>query len=441
MELRRIENKLMHDVQPEVLSILVSLINRYTAGLGSSVKENTAISILNSMYYVMNAYVISLGSSKSLLSVLKKEGADNVYKNGLTFLNSYFDETQKLYNEIAESKLNIPLITYNETINDALPQFFKTYNIEFNAQDTKCDIDYPLAFDNMNIEGVLYIRQYLEKLKMETEFCSQIDIKKINKFINSYENKFQIEIIHSPINLFGILFDQSFFSTLSGSENISLTISRADFSIISDKLLNKKHDEIICLIDDIVQKIIIKFKIKNKKLIDYIAMYKKQFAGRLIGSLEHNNILNMVVVDGDNLYSDKILFNDAERIEDMNFAHLIDIIEKCEDTNEKIKLVSSSIHSVRDYIDLLESDCLYGDEYTAFFNSLDDILLAVLGNTIFYQEFKYDDLNFSYSILKKYKKNAEHEWETYYIDFLTNMNVKRKSSIENIIKNLVCSNM
>ena len=36
-------------------------------------------------------------------------------------------------------------------------------------------IDYPLAIDDMTIQGVYYLKQYLTYLKIETEFCQMFN--------------------------------------------------------------------------------------------------------------------------------------------------------------------------------------------------------------------------------------------------------------------------
>jgi hypothetical protein len=51
-----------------------------------------------------------------------------------------------------------------------LPIFLKKYNILFEAHNTMASIDYPLAVDDMSLQGVFYIRQYLERLHIESQF-------------------------------------------------------------------------------------------------------------------------------------------------------------------------------------------------------------------------------------------------------------------------------
>ncbi|WP_169834292.1 DUF6179 domain-containing protein [Paenibacillus donghaensis] len=82
-----------------------------------------------------------------------------------------FEETKQLYNEVKKNKLDVPVDAYNMTIDESLPVFMKKYGIIFDAHNTMASIDYPLAIDDMRLQGIFYIKQYLERLQMETKFC------------------------------------------------------------------------------------------------------------------------------------------------------------------------------------------------------------------------------------------------------------------------------
>lgn len=54
-------------------------------------------------------------------------------------------------------KLDVPVDAYNLTIDESLPVFMNNYNIIFEAQNTMASIDYPLAIDNMQLQGVFIL--------------------------------------------------------------------------------------------------------------------------------------------------------------------------------------------------------------------------------------------------------------------------------------------
>lgn len=80
-------------------------------------------------------------------------------------------ETEILYRETRRKKLSVPLEAYQTSIVEDLPVFFRKYGLVFEAHETMCSMDYPLVFDDMNVQGIFYIKRYLETLDTETGFC------------------------------------------------------------------------------------------------------------------------------------------------------------------------------------------------------------------------------------------------------------------------------
>lgn len=51
----------------------------------------------------------------------------------------------------------MPVDAYTLTIDESLPVFMNHYNVIFEAQNTMASIDYPLAIDNMELQGVFIL--------------------------------------------------------------------------------------------------------------------------------------------------------------------------------------------------------------------------------------------------------------------------------------------
>jgi hypothetical protein len=424
-----------------VASILKKLILKYTFGDSSSVKVETALNILNSIYYIIDAYAASQSKNCDLdmVEVLRQKTVDEMYESGLELIEAYIEESKQLYTEIVRDKLNLPLEIYNDTINDALPAFFGTYDIVFAAHETNSSIDYPLVFDDMSIEGILYIRRWLEILKTETLFCSCFKPRSVLKFLKAYGQKYGFDYKNMPLNLFEVLYDQSIFSVLSGNKEVGLTVTARDIDYINICLKGKNKQQIQVLIDEAVQDIIVKFDIQNSALIDYMNRYKGLFLSRFLSSCDNNNIFQMIVVDGFNPYFDKIVFTDGDRMNDKQFRKVIDLVQECREKSEKAKIISNHIHSLEDFVDLLGADCLFGDEFPTVLGVLGDIELAVLGEKIFHEELRCGRLQLLHEKKNTYKKNTRSEWQLCYIDFIFNLSAERRGAIEELINKIIGS--
>ena len=426
--------------QSEIMSLLADLIRNYTSGKSSSVKDETANQFLGSIFYTLDAYTANLKNSDDLLNVLRKNSIREIYQKGIKIIQSCLIESELLYKDIVKNKLDVPLTTYNDTLDKSIPEFFKTYDIKFNAQYTAYIADYPLVFDDMSKSGIFYIRQYLEKLQIETEFCRHLKQIDMLKVLYGYTSKFELDIASSPVNMFEIFFDQLVFSVLSGNEKSNLTVTPLQFSQMENALSHTDDEKIEECIDNSVNKIITGFQIENQNLLKYIRRYQQQFAERVISANRYGSMHNMVLVKGENQNANKNIFTDGKQLSDSDFDRLVYRFEKCDSTDEKVNLISENIHSVKDFIDFMETDCICGDEFEAVFGSIGDTELAVLGKYIFGDEMRQGQLHFSDSLLNHYKKSLEADWQRHLVDFLASMDEKRKSHIEYLINNLIIEN-
>jgi len=425
------------EYQTEIASILTDLIRLYTSGDSSSVKEETAAQILGSIYYALDAYTARMDDSSELLHVLRENGAHQIYNEGVKMIRTCLDETKKKFKRIAENKLNIPLMPYNDMLDSAIPEYLSTYDVEFNAQDTSCSMDYPLIFDNMSIRGIFYIRQYLEILQIETEFCRLLNQSEVLRTLYRYGVKFDMDIINVPVNLFEILFDQLVFTVLSGNEKMDLAITPLQCQQMADNLSRMDRPKVEERIHASVNKIVTAFRIENPGLLTYLHRYRQQFAGRVVSANGHGNIMNIVLVEGENVHANKNIFTDGDRMNNLRFSRITELVAECDRTEKKIKLISDNVHSAKDFIDLLEADCLYGDEFRALYDSLGDTELAVLGRVIFSDELHQNRLHFTPSLFDRYERSSETDWKKCFVNFLLSIKETRRSHIEQSINNLV----
>jgi hypothetical protein len=410
---------------------------KYTKGKGSSIKEDTAFHILNSIYYAVNAYIENQESS-SRFSLTYERDVLEIYDEGIEILKKTVCECEKLYEKIKENRLHVPIQMYNDTIDTALPDFFSNYDIIFGAQDTYSSMDYPIVFDDMNMAGIFYIKQYLEKLKLETEFCNFFPQSSLLKILRDYGEKYKINISKSPINVFQVLADQCVFLALGQGYEKDLTMSQVQFKIVNKNLSGKSEHEILSLLDTAFEKIIDDLHIKELGLMYYVNRYKDSFKFRLLASYNSGNLSNMVVLEKKKNKKDKVVFKEGTRLSNYDFSVIVEEISKCQDIENKIDIIKQNIHSTEDYMDLLDSECLFGDEYKQIFKCLDDITLALFGTAVFYDELECGSFKLTSEQLMNCRGNMERQWQNYYVDFLLGQEEKRIKDIEKMITYISC---
>jgi hypothetical protein len=416
-------------IQEQVMLILKDLIILYTKGESTSIKTETAEELLNSIYYSIDAYVSSLGDPEAGIALLKSAGIKETYDKGVEVVALIFKEAKQLCQEIVRNKLDVPLEVYNTSVTEALPEFFENYSVVFGAHDTACSLDYPLVFDDMNVRGVFYISNYIGNLDIETQFCRLFSKADIAKTLTAYGRTCRIDYKESPVNLFEVLVNNSVFSALSGNEASELAITAPQYEIIMGKLTGLDYTQMDKVFNAAVEKLIIDLRIDRPKLVEYIYRYKKDFVYRVLNAVENNNLNNIVLVSRDGKPQNKdSAFIEAERLDDDSFRHVVQRIMDCRTAADKVNMIMSGVRSLEDFVDILNADCLFGDEYEAVFTALGDTELAVLAKVIFKEELR--DGSMHLSEIPVSRKEESVEWQMEYMRFLQGLSGVRIKSIE-----------
>jgi hypothetical protein len=296
-----IEKAAIDGIQGQIMLILRDLIMRYTGGESTSVVVETAERILNSVYYCIDAYIKNLHNPEEEIALLKGHNIKGIYEKGVEIIISCIAEAKELFKEILKRKLDVPLMAYNATIDEAFPDFFREYGVMFNAHDTMASIDYPLVFDDMKIQGIFYIKQYLEKLEIETEFCCLFKSADITKILINYGRINHIDYREPLVNIFELLFNNSVFSVLSGNNADRLVISKLQYDILLRRFNSIDSNELDTLINEAFDKLISELYIDHPKLIDYIDQYKKVFTLQLFNAIEKGNLQNIVITSDEEI--------------------------------------------------------------------------------------------------------------------------------------------
>lgn len=215
---------------------------------------------------------------------------------GLERVKKCFADTKKLYLGIVTRKLPVPLDAYQDTLEHAMPDFFNSYDPGFFAHEIPCGIDYPLAFDDMSLQGIFYIRRYLETLELETEFCRCFPMDQVLYFLNGFQKKHGWEAMDAPLNLLGILFEQQILSQLCGQECPGLWIEPSQIKALNRDLPEKAPGDIHQMIARATDAMIRSLGLRNPGLEDYLKKYSAQLSCRFLEAAKYGDLSPMAVI-------------------------------------------------------------------------------------------------------------------------------------------------
>lgn len=418
----------LYNVQIKIGEILKDLILKYTKGESSSVTVEKAEKLIIGIWYTIDAYMNTLENINSSINILKEEDISYIYEKGKVILKEDFIQTEKLYERVLKNKIYTDLRAYNDTL-PGISNFFKYYNLEFEPDENSADIDYPLAFDDWDIVGLYYIKNYLWNLYLENEICNKFNYNDIEKILKSYGDTYKIDYKDLLINIFEMTINNAVFSILCN--NNFLEISKKDFERLNDKLKKLSKEEVIKLITLSINKIIEDYSLTHFE-VDYLLKYKDNLIKLTIDGLKRDNLKNVLVIT-EKIKNEEsnFIIDEESRLDDEEFRIIMEEILESDNIYEKINIINNKINSIKDYIDMLKSNCIFEDEYLLLFMSLSNLELSILAKFLFYGEFRMDKFDIIKTLSNKIHTNSD--WEEFYIEYLKSLSENKLKEIEKLV--------
>ncbi|WP_304340341.1 DUF6179 domain-containing protein [Metaclostridioides mangenotii] len=431
----------LYRVQSEVANILKKLILKYTNGQSSSIKVETAEEIMNSIWYAVDSYNIKFETIEDIVNTISNKRFIEIYEEGLEKLRVDFEYCKKLYTDIVKDDflLKFENIAYKDTVYEGFTPFLEKYDIEFSANNSMASIDYPLGIeDDMTVEGIVYAKNYLECMYAENKFCSLLSQNELQDLLNEYGRNYKIDYRVILINIFEITTGNMVFSTFLGKEIGKLKISQYELNYLESffRSLNEKEqaEEIInSKVDSAFQIIIEKLNIEDKNLINYLFKFQKKFSEEILTAAKNGLIKNMLFIEEVlEIKHDNLVISEDDRMGDSAFRELYNKILQCNSKVDKINLINTNVNSLKDFVDILESNCLFEDEIEFLFIQLGDVELSILGTIIFCDALRNGEVDLLKELMDDIKYTDE-EWKDIYIKQLRFLDIDRINKIEEYI--------
>ncbi len=361
-------------IQLQSFQLLAKQTEQYTGGESSSVKIETAQSLLASIFYTIGIYLKNFPDADRSIEVLKQSPLSELYRHGKKLLKSKFANAEQLLDAVRNNCLVTDHCAYNDTIRTGLPLFFSNYDIDFAAQDIPASIDYPLSNDQMDLAGVEYIYNYLQILFWENQFCNKFPEGAIHSLLRGYHNHYRDLLI----NIFGLVLTNAVACVLADKKAAQLNIEPSERQYLYHTLIRIPKDNLTAVLRDASTKLCKELNISNRFLQKHISATASALPAGIKNALENNNLDSLFISFKEKHTQSVIQFKDHEKMPDELFRSIADEIRECRYVSDKITIIRREIHSIADLVDLLEGYCLFDDEFAQVFQALDDMELALL---------------------------------------------------------------
>lgn len=157
---------------PRLRALLERQALRYTVGESTSLREETAEALYNSLCYTLGAFAQTAPDGTQALC----GDLDMALQAGQKILRGRVRRAESLYRSVCATARSFGNIAYADTLR-GMRAFFAGYDVRFFAHEIPCTIDYPLC-DPVpeSLLGVDYLLEYLRRLGRENQFCARFPI-------------------------------------------------------------------------------------------------------------------------------------------------------------------------------------------------------------------------------------------------------------------------
>lgn len=434
-----LEKPVIDRIGYDMMFLLNDLIIRYTKGESTSLKVDTAEMLMNSICYSIDAGLTNCSSPEECIALLKAKALREIYYDGIKNITACVEKIRCLISEMQKIRMDIPLEAYIATI-ESIPAFFNVLNIMFSPQDSVPSIDYPLVFDDWSVRGVYYMENYIETLNLETKVCRLFDIDDIKHVLESYGRIYNIDYRKCLINIFELIINNAVFSALSGHPARQLLLSKEQYTKLNIELSKFSSIELQSNIDKAFQTVILELNIRASEQIKYLMNYKEVFLTALKSSIKIQGLDKLIICRGEDAAepSNSAVLQHGDRLDQKSFLSLLKDLSKCTSITEKVNTIMSRVHSWEDFIDILETDCFYGDEFLELFSELGDFELSILVKTVFYEQLREGSCDLS--LIEAEDIQADREWQQQFVKFLASLESLRKESVEHYVNSIGLDN-
>ncbi len=432
--------------QIQIIGLLSVQFNRYTSGFSSSVSEETAKRIQQSVLYSLGYYFKSLPDVEKGLQELKENSLEELYHRGTKLVEKACVKAKELLKTVQENSLDTEILAYHETLSKGLMMFFKDYETDYGAHETPASIDYPLSCDKMILTGVDYILDYLDKIQIENNICSCYPPEEITSLLKGYDLEYK-ELL---FNIFDLVLTNSVGSLLLERSPFNLNITEYDRQYLQFTLAPLTGEEISERVDQTLDRLCEELVLRKEsslsnqpalcdesslcngpaicdsRFIDYIRQFTVNFKTRLIHALAANSLERLFLSSDDTLDTQLICFRDKDSLDDSRFRDISVEIRECRLVSDKIGLLKKDAFSLKDFIDLLEGDCFFDKEFDAVFQTMDQIQLALLMKKLPIHPADSD----------AHAEDDLKDWHRYFISFLNKMEPEERNRIRLFAKQL-----
>ncbi len=374
-EVNAFEDDQVEKIQMSLLSILTKQVSRYTSNESSSVRTETAQRIFESICYCIGVYLKTIPEVDRQIELLKTESTESLFIKGTEKVKEYIADGGEQLKNLQEKALKINNLAYINTLSQGIPEFFRDYDLKYGAQEGGGSIDYPLSMDIVDLAGIEYMKEYLARFTLENDFCRRFPEKYISQLLAGYHEDYSDYLI----NIYEIILTNALGLGLLDEDFYRLDINEGDQNTLKKMLSGKDASRLQGILSDAAEKLHSKMEFDDADLLAYMKRTAVTLSQRLFHVLAMEKLEMLFLSFKREEKKEASYYQDGQMMEDEKLRQLIEEMQDCRYTTDKIAMVKRHIHSLGDLAEVLDI-CFFGDELTEVFQLLNKSEITALFN-------------------------------------------------------------
>ena len=226
-----IGSKETDEIRIGITDALERAVMTFTGGESSSVMTETANSLLHSVLFAVDAYLLSLKNDYRAVSELKNCSIPQLYDLGMKQLKRMIYETLSLLAKCRAERVITPNIRYNETLDRQITEYLRTYNIATNAH-VSCALSYKPILPVDHLSGIYRVKTAALYLSYENEFCRAYDKNEINAVYKRWCDQNAEPYDNAKTNIYELVYTCALLCDYLKKEHGTLSLSREDCDLV-----------------------------------------------------------------------------------------------------------------------------------------------------------------------------------------------------------------
>ncbi|MCE5195534.1 MAG: DUF6179 domain-containing protein [Negativicutes bacterium] len=361
-------------VQMALLNLLAAKITSYTRDRSSSVRLETAETLMQSNLYTIGLYLKSLPGPMQAMQALRQTEVTELYRLGRKRLNAKISVTNHFYQMLKQNKIETKLAIYQAAVLEEIPQALRLYQPDYMAHEIPAAPDYPLAHSPLHLAGIEYLQDYVQSLYYENAFCACFSAADLQALCLANDPTYEDTVF----NLFQLVYLTAIGCELSHLNFRQLRIKKVELESLAAFLLQQTEEQIILLGNDASQQVIRQLNLGDRALIQYLedqlpALLKEIRLAAKGGALEQ-----LFRTAEEPTKTERQVFSFGDKMEDAAYRAVLEELHSCRYLSDKLAIIREKFRSLSDLDDFILDGNLTERETLAVLQTLEPIEIAAL---------------------------------------------------------------